>query len=189
MLLDQRLSRSWLACAAILPARASGVLRFLLAFIAYVFRRLRLVWTSRCSTQMATVSLKHAANSFVATRSSPSRCISGESERSSCDHFSADQERRQGQNLSQCGSSCDWILCCSLRAQSYFERFRNIWTHGDFAHRTHRGGFLVLGRSDSTLNPGGDALCPADAHSNTGLLLFAGVRLGRLRSQWFTMTH
>ncbi|MCB0354233.1 MAG: acetoacetate--CoA ligase [Bdellovibrionales bacterium] len=38
---------------------------------------------------------------------------------------------------------------------AYFERFPNIWHHGDFVTLTERGGLIFHGRSDSTLNPGG----------------------------------
>ena len=39
--------------------------------------------------------------------------------------------------------------------EAYFTRFENIWHHGDFIERTSNNGFIVRGRSDSTLNPGG----------------------------------
>jgi acetoacetyl-CoA synthetase len=38
---------------------------------------------------------------------------------------------------------------------AYFEKFPGIWAHGDFALRTGNGGYVILGRSDATLNPGG----------------------------------
>jgi acetoacetyl-CoA synthetase len=38
---------------------------------------------------------------------------------------------------------------------AYFERFPNIWCHGDFAEWTSHGGIIIHGRSDATLNPGG----------------------------------
>ena len=39
---------------------------------------------------------------------------------------------------------------------AYFDHFPNIWRHGDFAAiRPKTGGFVVLGRSDATLKPGG----------------------------------
>ncbi len=38
---------------------------------------------------------------------------------------------------------------------AYFTRFKNIWHHGDFIERTDKNGFIMRGRSDSTLNPGG----------------------------------
>ena len=39
--------------------------------------------------------------------------------------------------------------------EAYFTRFENIWHHGDFIERTSNNGFIVRGRSDATLNPGG----------------------------------
>jgi acetoacetyl-CoA synthetase len=39
--------------------------------------------------------------------------------------------------------------------KAYFTRFKNIWHHGDFIERTANNGFIMRGRSDATLNPGG----------------------------------
>ena len=39
--------------------------------------------------------------------------------------------------------------------KAYFSRFKNIWHHGDFIERTKNNGFIMRGRSDATLNPGG----------------------------------
>ena len=39
--------------------------------------------------------------------------------------------------------------------KAYFTRFENIWHHGDFIERTNKNGFIMRGRSDATLNPGG----------------------------------
>ena len=38
---------------------------------------------------------------------------------------------------------------------AYFTKFENIWHHGDFIERTSNNGFILSGRSDATLNPGG----------------------------------
>jgi acetoacetyl-CoA synthetase len=38
---------------------------------------------------------------------------------------------------------------------AYFTKFKNIWHHGDFIERTSNNGFIMRGRSDATLNPGG----------------------------------
>jgi len=38
---------------------------------------------------------------------------------------------------------------------AYFTRFENIWHHGDFIERTANNSFIMRGRSDATLNPGG----------------------------------
>jgi len=43
----------------------------------------------------------------------------------------------------------------SRYSAAYFERFPNIWTHGDYADLTERGGVIIRGRSDAVLNPGG----------------------------------
>ncbi len=39
--------------------------------------------------------------------------------------------------------------------KAYFTRYKNIWHHGDFIERTDKNGFIMRGRSDATLNPGG----------------------------------
>ncbi|MDC0529847.1 acetoacetate--CoA ligase [Pelagibacteraceae bacterium] len=39
--------------------------------------------------------------------------------------------------------------------KAYFTRFKNVWHHGDFIERTSNNGFIMRGRSDATLNPGG----------------------------------
>ena len=48
---------------------------------------------------------------------------------------------------------------------AYFEKYKNIWHHGDFAKITKSGGFEIFGRSDTTLNPGGVRLGTAEIYS------------------------
>ena len=48
---------------------------------------------------------------------------------------------------------------------SYFEKYKNIWHHGDFAKITENGGFIIYGRSDTTLNPGGVRLGTGEIYS------------------------
>jgi acetoacetyl-CoA synthetase len=48
---------------------------------------------------------------------------------------------------------------------TYFSRFENIWTHGDFASRTANNGFVIHGRSDATLNVGGVRMGTAEIYS------------------------
>jgi len=48
---------------------------------------------------------------------------------------------------------------------AYFEKYKNVWHHGDFAKLTKNGGFLIFGRSDTTLNPGGVRLGTAEIYS------------------------
>ncbi len=38
---------------------------------------------------------------------------------------------------------------------AYYNKFKNIWCHGDLAEITEHGGLTIYGRSDATLNPGG----------------------------------
>jgi len=48
---------------------------------------------------------------------------------------------------------------------AYFEKYKNVWHHGDFAKITDNGGFVIFGRSDTTLNPGGVRLGTAEIYS------------------------
>ena len=48
---------------------------------------------------------------------------------------------------------------------AYFNRFTNTWHHGDFAEIKDTGGFIIHGRSDTTLNPGGVRLGTAEIYS------------------------
>ena len=48
---------------------------------------------------------------------------------------------------------------------AYFEKYKNIWHHGDFAKITNNGGFMIFGRSDTTLNPGGVRLGTAEIYN------------------------
>ena len=48
---------------------------------------------------------------------------------------------------------------------AYFERFDNIWCHGDFAEWTGHGGMIIHGRSDATLNPGGVRIGTAEIYN------------------------
>jgi acetoacetyl-CoA synthetase len=47
---------------------------------------------------------------------------------------------------------------------AYFERYPNIWAHGDFARITEHGGMVIYGRSDATLNPGGVRIGTAEIY-------------------------
>lgn len=48
---------------------------------------------------------------------------------------------------------------------AYFERFDNVWCHGDFAEWTPHGGIVIHGRSDATLNPGGVRIGTAEIYN------------------------
>jgi acetoacetyl-CoA synthetase len=48
---------------------------------------------------------------------------------------------------------------------AYFNKYKNIWHHGDFAEVKNSDGFIIYGRSDTTLNPGGVRLGTAEIYS------------------------
>ncbi|MCB4769011.1 acetoacetate--CoA ligase [Ancylobacter sp. Lp-2] len=48
---------------------------------------------------------------------------------------------------------------------AYFERFDNVWCHGDFAEWTRHGGIIIHGRSDATLNPQGVRIGTAEIYA------------------------
>ena len=47
---------------------------------------------------------------------------------------------------------------------AYFSKFPGVWAHGDFAEETERGGYLIHGRSDAVLNPGGVRIGTAEIY-------------------------
>ena len=47
---------------------------------------------------------------------------------------------------------------------AYFSKFPNIWHHGDYIQKTTNGGFVIHGRSDATLNPGGVRIGTAEIY-------------------------
>ena len=47
---------------------------------------------------------------------------------------------------------------------AYFDRFPNVWCHGDWSELTERGTMLIYGRSDATLNPGGVRIGTAEIY-------------------------
>ena len=48
--------------------------------------------------------------------------------------------------------------------KAYFERYKNVWHHGDFIIETSNNSFVVEGRSDATLNPGGIRIGTAEIY-------------------------
>lgn len=48
--------------------------------------------------------------------------------------------------------------------KAYFSRYDGIWAHGDFAERCVSGGFIIHGRTDTTLNPGGVRIGTAEIY-------------------------
>ena len=47
---------------------------------------------------------------------------------------------------------------------AYFNRFPGVWCHGDWTIETDSGGFIITGRSDATLNPGGVRIGTAELY-------------------------
>jgi len=47
---------------------------------------------------------------------------------------------------------------------AYFDVYPNIWRHGDFIEINERGGVVIYGRSDATLNPGGVRIGTAEIY-------------------------
>ncbi len=47
---------------------------------------------------------------------------------------------------------------------AYFNVYPNIWRHGDFIEINDRGGVIIYGRSDATLNPGGVRIGTAEIY-------------------------
>ena len=47
---------------------------------------------------------------------------------------------------------------------AYFEKHPGVWSHGDFAELTARGGVIIHGRSDAVLNPGGVRIGTAEIY-------------------------
>ena len=51
-----------------------------------------------------------------------------------------------------------------LFLNAYFNHFKNTWVHGDFCEATKHGGYIVHGRSDAVLNPGGVRIGTAEIY-------------------------
>jgi acetoacetyl-CoA synthetase len=47
---------------------------------------------------------------------------------------------------------------------AYFDKYPNVWCHGDWSELTERGTLIVYGRSDATLNPGGVRIGTAEIY-------------------------
>jgi len=47
---------------------------------------------------------------------------------------------------------------------AYFDFYPGVWRHGDFVEITERGGVIIYGRSDATLNPGGVRIGTAEIY-------------------------
>ena len=47
---------------------------------------------------------------------------------------------------------------------AYFDKFPNVWRHGDYVELTEHGGMIIYGRSDAVLNPGGVRIGTAEIY-------------------------
>jgi acetoacetyl-CoA synthetase len=47
---------------------------------------------------------------------------------------------------------------------AYFEKFPNVWCHGDWSELTEHDGMVIYGRSDAVLNPGGVRIGTAEIY-------------------------
>jgi acetoacetyl-CoA synthetase len=47
---------------------------------------------------------------------------------------------------------------------AYFEKYPNVWRHGDWCELTEHGGIVIYGRSDAVLNPGGVRIGTAEIY-------------------------
>ena len=48
--------------------------------------------------------------------------------------------------------------------KAYFERYENVWHHGDWVEESEHHGLVIHGRSDATLNPGGVRIGTAEIY-------------------------
>ena len=49
-------------------------------------------------------------------------------------------------------------------SEAYFSRYENIWSQSDYAEHTTNDGFIIYGRSDAVLNPGGVRIGTAEIY-------------------------
>ncbi|MCW5770967.1 MAG: acetoacetate--CoA ligase, partial [Rhodospirillaceae bacterium] len=47
---------------------------------------------------------------------------------------------------------------------AYYAKYPNVWAHGDWVEITAHGGYIIYGRSDATLNPGGVRIGTAEIY-------------------------
>ncbi len=64
---------------------------------------------------------------------------------------------------------------------AYFERFPGIWCHGDWTEQTPHGGYIIYGRSDAVLNPGGVRIGTAEIYRQVEQLdeVLEGIVIGQ----------
>lgn len=70
----------------------------------------------------------------------------------------------------------------SAYRRAYFEKYPDVWCHGDWVELTAHGGVIVYGRSDATLNPGGVRIGTAEIYGQLAHIdaVLEGVAIGQL---------
>jgi acetoacetyl-CoA synthetase len=65
---------------------------------------------------------------------------------------------------------------------AYFNKFPNVWCHGDYVMKTENNGFIIFGRSDATLNPGGVRIGTAEIYRQVEQLeeIIEGLVVGQI---------
>ena len=66
---------------------------------------------------------------------------------------------------------------------AYFNRFSNVWAHGDYGEFTSQQGVIIHGRSDAVLNPGGVRIGTAEIYRQVEKIeaVFESIAIGQ---QW-----
>jgi len=64
---------------------------------------------------------------------------------------------------------------------AYFEKFPGVWCHGDYIELTAHGGYMIYGRSDAVLNPGGVRIGTAEIYRQVESLdeVLEGIVIGQ----------
>ncbi len=65
---------------------------------------------------------------------------------------------------------------------AYFNKYENVWCHGDYILKTENDGFIIFGRSDATLNPGGVRIGTAEIYRQVEQIeeVMEGLVVGQL---------
>jgi acetoacetyl-CoA synthetase len=65
--------------------------------------------------------------------------------------------------------------------EAYFDVYPDTWCHGDWVETTERGGMIIYGRSDATLNPGGVRIGTAEIYRQVEALdeILEGLVIGQ----------
>jgi len=65
---------------------------------------------------------------------------------------------------------------------AYFRKYLNVWCHGDYTAKTENDGFIIFGRSDATLNPGGVRIGTAEIYRQVEQLeeVIEGLVIGQI---------